>query len=1033
MKKIKSTLIKSLQQLFFVAAGLVLQATLIITSAQVTGLNNWSIYLDAGHAQKENMGLYNYSEAEKVLRIAHSLKSMLETQTDIENVYMCRLTDADYISLEARVDQANALNPDFYYSIHSDAGAPETNSTLFLYGGWRKDGAIIEKTPNGGKLFGDILNADLPGVMRTTTRGNYADRTFYIASTPTDVNQFPYLYVNRVSTMASLLSEGGFHTNPVQQQRNMNAQWKELEALSAFRSILKFHDLACPVVGIATGIITDAESNLPANGVTVTIGDKTYVTDSYESLFNKYSTDPNQLRNGFYFINGLTPGDVLDVEFTSPNFLPLTQQLTIVSNPSLSTKDNLSLLDVKLTSTVPSVIVSVNPVGTLNNLRPGTLIEIKFSRKMNQASTEASISLSDPAKEFSFNWKDEFTLQIGTDNLDFVTDYTFTIDGSIAKNSLTDQFFDGDADGAEGGNYQFSIKTSSEDTTPPFVTAYDPSSSTPATNLKPIIRLVFSEALNASSISGEKFKLVAAGSSTPISTSWHHAVVNGKSVVHVFPLVNLNPSAPYSVVVESGIEDLYNNPTFEPWSFQFYIVEQKITASAFYDNFNTVNNWWLPNQSGSTVGIISTETTRALSNTYAVASANSTSSMSVTYSWDPAHSAPYIREYTSYKTAKFNIEDVLQMYVFGDGSNNEFRYVIRDGTGKYEASKWYKIDWIGWKLISWDLSNDPVYGWTNGDSKLDGSNFDMDGIHIRKASGGLLKGTLYFDDLHYVRRGETEYPTTLFESFETYSDFTTNLFPWRTEDSKNIITYGASGFDFPGMKDAFAFKVMNPALTTPSIETAQPAHDGNKYLFAMQSQSQNEDKWFISPQIKATDKTKLKFYAKSITDAWGLERFNVLVAEDAAKTWSFNPAGFQKISAGDYLEAPTEWTQYVYDLSSFDGKVIRFAIHDVSYDSYMLMLDKIEVVLESGTTNVKNLNSNHLNVYPNPTNGIVNIASESRIMAVEVYNIAGQKVASEVPATAPAQINLSVLPSGVYLLKVKTDTGLYQSKIKLKK
>ena len=51
----------------------------------------------------------------------------------------------------------------------------------------------------------------LSTAMRLPTIGNYADRTFYQGFPDNHDNQFPYLFVNRTSSMASVLSEGGFH------------------------------------------------------------------------------------------------------------------------------------------------------------------------------------------------------------------------------------------------------------------------------------------------------------------------------------------------------------------------------------------------------------------------------------------------------------------------------------------------------------------------------------------------------------------------------------------------------------------------------------------------------------------------------------------------------------------------------------------------------------------------------------------------------------------------------------------------------
>jgi len=56
--------------------------------AQVTGLAGWNIYLDPGHSQKENMGIYGYSEAEKNLRVGLALRGYLLDETDIATVYI---------------------------------------------------------------------------------------------------------------------------------------------------------------------------------------------------------------------------------------------------------------------------------------------------------------------------------------------------------------------------------------------------------------------------------------------------------------------------------------------------------------------------------------------------------------------------------------------------------------------------------------------------------------------------------------------------------------------------------------------------------------------------------------------------------------------------------------------------------------------------------------------------------------------------------------------------------------------------------
>ena len=748
--------------------------------------------------------------------------------------------------------------------------------------------------------------------------------------------------------MASLLSEAGFHTNPTQQMRNLNAEWKVLEALSAYRSFLEWHDIDRPAIGVATGIITDLETGRPLNDVTVTIGDQVYVTDGWESLFYQYSNNPDQLRNGFYFIQDLEPLDTVEVTFEKENYQTIVVDLFIESNPNGLTEENLSFLDPQMLSLTPPVVVDVQPEGALDDLIPGTPLLITFSRIMNQESVEEAFSI-EPEAEVSFSWNDGFTLNVNTSQLEYLQTYTFTIDGNIAQNLYTEQFLDGDGDGEEGGNFVQEITMSDEDTDPPALLEYWPSESIPARQLRPVIRLLYDEEIIEESISENAIIVTGTYADVAVPGVVHHKVVNEQSVLHFFPTADMSPGLAYTVTVQEGLSDMFDNLT-EEIQFQFYILDQPITETTVIDNFNTgIVSWWHPDQAGQTLGIIPELTNRTHNTNVVNHSVGSTGSMKLSYGWDMDYTGlPYIRQYlpptAPQNSIRFNIDDVLQVYVFGDGSHNEFRMVIRDGANQLEAHQWITINWIGWKLISWDLSNDPVYGWVNGNGVLDGSNFYMDGFHLRYADGAATAGALYFDHLHFVKREEVQYPTELFENWELYEDFTTNLFPWITIDVDGDITWNPSGFTFPGSGEPYAFKIMNPVETTPPINNDHPPVDGSKYLIAMMSQAQDENKWLISPQLLATETSELSFFARSIdVTNFGPERFRVYISTDDNDTFEFDSDNFTLISEGEFVEAPFDWTEFSYYLGSWAGEVIRFAIQYVSHDDYMLMLDRFEV------------------------------------------------------------------------------------------
>ncbi len=75
------------------------------------------------------------------------------------------------------------------------------------------------------------------------------------------------------------------------------------------------------------------------------------------------------------------------------------------------------------------------------------------------------------------------------------------------------------------------------------------------------------------------------------------------------------------------------------------------------------------------------------------------------------------------------------------------------------------------------------------------------------------------------------------------------------------------------------------------------------------------------------------------------------------------------------------------------------------------------------------LEDNSITLYPNPTNSEINISSESLINSIEIYNSLGQKVYTETINSKEKTIDVSSLPSGVYVLGAKTDDGIMRKKI----
>ena len=150
--------------------------------------------------------------------------------------------------------------------------------------------------------------------------------------------------------------------------------------------------------------------------------------------------------------------------------------------------------------------------------------------------------------------------------------------------------------------------------------------------------------------------------------------------------------------------------------------------------------------------------------------------------------------------------------------------------------------------------------------------------------------------------------------------------------------------------------------------------------------------------------------AKTLKDNWGLERFKIAIGN------STNYNDFTIISDGAYLEAPTDWTLYEFDLSAFEGQNIRIGINYVSDDKFVLQMD--EFVVE-GTLGISDNNSPfEMRLYPNPTNEnyVIVHTNVSGTKEIEVFDLLGKKLIDI--SLNSNYLDISKLNPGIYLLNI---------------
>ncbi|MCH8837858.1 MAG: Ig-like domain-containing protein [Candidatus Marinimicrobia bacterium] len=721
--------------------------TLSSLAAQVTGLSGWDIFIDPGHAGTEqNVGVFGYSEPECQLRVGLQLRDLLLTTTDIDTVYMSRMTDQDMAtmnrsqSLLQRIDLANSLQASWYHSLHSNAPSSTTNNALML---WGQKSNGDEKEPIGGKAMSSIMLDKLSRGMRIPASASFGDCEFY------NGNDCPYLAVNRLTTMQSELSEAGYHTNPTQNQRKMSATWQRLEAYTFYWSILDYHNIARPAMGILTGIIKDWESAIPINGAIASAGGLSDTTDTYESLFNQYSDDPSQLHNGFYFIEGLT-GDSLELIFTAENYNSDTVMVALKTT-------FFTFADAQLVSTVPPYVASSTPAEGDSLFPAWNNIVINFSRPMDAPTVEAVFTAPDSVGG-TFSWSDgNRRMTFTPDSLDFLTPYTFSIGGTALD--AYGHPFDGNGDGVGGDSLVVQFRTGPADLFPPEPVSLYPAPSSAGVELLPLIALTYNETVMDCTATADRLALVEPGGEFIPGTVEHYTVAH-RSVLHYFLDEPLAGNTRYVVKIWPGLRDLLGNEVTDllVFSFNTGTTTENITS---IDNFESgvTANWWQPLQSGTTANgnVIADLTSRSVSQSVVNYLNGGTQAMQLNYGWDTTASSWILREYLGGgppRSVQFNSSYVMQVYVFGDGSGNLLRFCVDDNLpataeAYHEVSPWYTVDWIGWKLVSWDMANDGTGSWL-GDGNLDGD-MRFDSFQLTYVPGVAPSGTLYFDDLRIVQ------------------------------------------------------------------------------------------------------------------------------------------------------------------------------------------------------------------------------------------------------------------------------------------
>jgi len=740
-----------MERLYKILLVIVLFAKLTVAQ----DLSGLKFCFDPGHGGHESddrhMVFADFWESESNWSKAQQVRDIFENlgATVILTRYGNDDDVADDPSLSERAAIANQNNVDFFQSIHSNGWNGERNSTLILYPGPRNDPRInglygypsspIELTC-ANAMANEIYTAN-----RTTGKITDGDWTFYGTGRP-------YLGVFRTLVLPGVLSEGSYHDYPPETWRLKNSSYHRNEAYAIARTFIQLFDTTGFQFSTLAGIVRDSfdkvdyfslsgsnDKYLPVNNIVVTLnpGGKVYHGDAFN--------------NGYFLFDSLTAGDY-ELIVEADGYFPDTAEVTIGDK-------FFNFQDFKLFSKIPPIVSKSVPTDGDSNVPAWDPLVITFSRPMDTTLTIPAIHTV-PEVPLDLTWlRENLVVEIRSDSFQFLTDYTLIIEGT-AQGVLGYQL-DGNGDGVGGDAFSLSFTTGPEDMAPPVLEQYTPGYNAGDIDLNPVVHIQFNEMLDTTLFTDDMIIMYAYPSFDTIPVIVKHFYVNKKSVFNLFPLEELEPGTIYKVRIECEFADYFGNSTAFYKTLRFTTTPNRLTVRNI-DNFESglSDNWWAPNSSGSTTGIIAdTSTARDADTSFVNYGSHSKKSLRLKFKWNTSSAEWLLRMYLSQGTPRnitFNKDKLLQAYIFGDGSRTLFRFALDDryptaAGANHEVSPWYVVDWVGWKLVSWDMANDGTGVWL-GDGNLDGT-LRFDSIQLSynpDDPDAATSGVLYIDDLRLV-------------------------------------------------------------------------------------------------------------------------------------------------------------------------------------------------------------------------------------------------------------------------------------------
>lgn len=269
------------------------------------------------------------------------------------------------------------------------------------------------------------------------------------------------------------------------------------------------------------------------------------------------------------------------------------------------------------------------------------------------------------------------------------------------------------------------------------------------------------------------------------------------------------------------------------------------------------------------------------------------------------------------------------------------------------------------------------------------------------------------------------------ESFEGYT--------YATENGANSFALNPNGIS------AFILNTSNVSATAPKIGGFGISDGSFRWRYYSIPAGESSSILYDKVSFAGNTNSMVEFevsYAQY--DASSNDNLEVEISTDCGATWTsvYNKSGTTLATnsapvTAQYYPDSSNWRKETVDLSSYDSQTsVLLKFTGTSDYGNNLYIDNIRIVDANSTSIDEKENTVSLNLFPNPSNGLVTlnyVSNKESLVSVSIINMLGALVYSENGTNKTGvysyELDLSNLPRGVYMVNVTANNATTTKKL----